>query len=443
MNERRKRRETFAAGQTGVTLLAHSQHRPLPKSANTAPSFYPAFVLAMIFLLALPKGGIAVGGLPVTFGYVLLGALAPFSVLSALRNGGPAPAAIANFLFGYVPISALAMLKLLSNGSSYGLAIYAVTLVILPALMLLIHAPVLERLSERQIGEPVKWCLRFVVFWGLLNFVLFAVSKRFIEIPYLTINPLDLGDIYSKNNRRGILMKLVSTYNNGNIYGVCMVMLLPVYWYFERSRTWLCLFVLAIILSLSRTVWAGLIVVTFGMILSGQLRISRPAVWFSFGSALLMVVALLPLMGWTSDRVVDTNLGGRMAQWNDVVLSAFGQAEVRISEVLYAGLLQSFGIIGTLLALGALAFPVVYAMMNWQLFTPLRRAAVVGVGSYLLMAASDAAFIYPPTIAILLALCALAYRRGDRSASGTASRHIAGPRPLGPITLAEAAARLR
>lgn len=443
MNKRRKRcNETFAAGQSGVTLPAQRQHLPDPRPVER-PGFYPVFVLALIFLLALPKGGVAIAGLPVTFGYIMLGALAPFSLLSALRHGGPAPAAIANFLFGFVPISALAMLKLLSSGSSYGLAIYAVTLVILPVLLLLIHAPLLERLSETQIGEPVKWCLRFVVLWGLLNFVLFAVSKRLIEIPYLTVNPLDLGDIYAKNNRRGVLMKLVSTYNNGNIYGICMVMLLPIYWHFERSRTWLCLFIVAVILSLSRTVWAGLIVVLFGMTLSGQLRISRPMVWFSLGSALLMVVALLPLMGWTSERVVDVKLGGRMAQWDDVVLSAFGQPEVRISEVLYAGLLQSFGIIGTLLAVGALAFPVIYGVLHWQHFTPLRRAAVVGVGSYLLMAASDAAFIYPPTIAILLALCALVYRRGNRASAGVAETQPAMQMPFGPISLAQAAARVR
>lgn len=427
---------------SGAPLLPYEDNGWQAPAGSPAPAVYPFFVLTVIFLIALPKGGIAVGGLPVTFGYLLLGVLAPLAMLAAIRRGGPPPAALANFFFGFVPIAAMAMFKLLGEGSATSSLIYAVILLILPALFLLVYSPILEMLSEDQIGTPLKWSIRFVIVWGLMNFVLFAFTRNLIEVPYLTVNPLNVGEVFAKNNSRGLLMKLVSTYNNGNVFGVCVVMLMPVYWYFEKSRIWRGLLVLAIALSLSRTVWAGLVLAMVGMIWSGQLKLTRPIVWISLAGLVLVVIALLPLMGWTTERVVDTEMGGRMLQWDQIELSFLGQQQVRISEVLYAGLLQSFGLLGTILALIAFAFPLIYGVMNSDLLSPLRRGAVVSVACYLLMAMSDAAFIYPPTIAILLAVSALVYRRGLRG-PGPSEPAIQPARPLGPMTLAEAAARTR
>lgn len=435
-------RPIMARIPSGGPLLPYSDNGWQAAAGPRAPAVYPFYVILVIFLVALPKGGIAVGDMPVTFGYLLLGLLAPPAVLVALRRGGPPPAALANFFFGFVPVAAMAMLKLLGAGSMSSSLIYAVILFILPALFLLVYSPVLEMLSEEQIGTPLKWALRFVAVWGLMNFLIFAFTKTLVEIPYLTVNPLNAGEIYAKNNSRGMLMKLVSTYNNGNVFGVCVLMLLPIYRHFEKSRLWLGLLVLAIVLSLSRTVWAGLVVAMIGMIWSGQLKLTRPAAWISLGGVVLLVIALLPLMGWTTERVVDTEMGGRMLQWDQIELSFLGQPQVRISEVLYAGLLQSFGLLGTLLAVIAFAFPLVYGVINADMLSPLRRAAVVSVACYLLMAMSDAAFIYPPTIAILLAVSTLVYRRGLRG-EAPAAPAIAPRRTIGPMTLAEAAARIR
>ena len=427
---------------SGAPLLPQNDDGWQAAADSGAPVVYPFFVIALIFLVALPKGGIAVGGLPVTFGYLLLGVFAPLAVLAAIRRGGPPPAALANFFFGFVPIATLAMFKLLTTGSQTSSLIYAVILLLLPALFLLVYSPILEMLSERQIGTPLKWAMRFVVVWGLMNFLLFAFTRNLIEIPYLTVNPLNVGEVYSKNNSRGLLMKLVSTYNNGNVFGICMVMLLPVYWYFEKSRLWLGLFVLATALSLSRTVWVGLVLAMVGMIWSGQLKLSRPIVWVSLAGLVLVVIALLPLMGWTTERVVDTEMGGRMLQWDQIELSFLGEQKVRISEVLYAGLLQSFGVLGALLALIAFAFPLIYGVANQNLLSPLRRGAVVSVACYLLMATSDAAFIYPPTIAILLAVSVLVYRRGHHD-SYAGGKPFVPTGKIGVLTLAEAAERSR
>ena len=51
---------------------------------------------------------------------------------------------------------------------------------------------------------------------------------KFIEIPFLTVNAGDYGTLEStKHINRGGYLKLISTYNNGNVYGVATLILLP------------------------------------------------------------------------------------------------------------------------------------------------------------------------------------------------------------------------
>jgi hypothetical protein len=288
----------------------------------------------------------------------------------------------------------------------------------LPGIMLIALCANLEYLTEQQIGGVLKWCMRFVIVWGLMNFVLYILIKHIIEIRYITINAGEVSSVFNKNNRRGALMKLISTYNNGNIFGACMIMLAPIYIYFERSRAWVVAFLTAVVLSLSRTTWFGLAAVGGLMVLTGQIRLSRGYFWIAAAASVVLAVAMVAALGWSSDKVLDTNLGGRLDQWTDLTLSPFGDNTFRIAEILYAGLLRSFGVIGALIALVALVYPVGYALGHAGKLSVLRRAAAVGCAGYLLAAFFDAAFIYPPTIVIYLFASALVYRRGYRLPSG-------------------------
>lgn len=422
-----------------------TRNEGLESSPKTrSPLLFPLFVMLIVLNVAMPKGGIAVGEMPLTFGYIALLGLAPLGLLFVLRGGRVSIAPTTNFLFGYVPIAALTLLKLAYFGSSLALLLYTAILVVFPAIMLLIYAPILESLTERQIGVPLVWCIRFAVVWGIANFLIFAFTKGLIEIPYVTVNPLDIGQIYDKNNRRGVLMKLVSTYNNGNLFGVCMVMLFPVYVYYEKSRAFIVAFCLALVLTLSRTVWFGLAGTVMMMAAAKLIRIGRPSVWLVGGVLSLVVLAVMPFMGWTMDRVVEARMGGRMVYWDDLVLTMFGGSDIKIREVLYASLLQSFGIIGTLSALAAFCFPLVYGLARLDTLNALRRSALVGVAAYLFMAFSDAAFIYPPTIVIFLFVTILLYRHGDFvSATGPAAPPEAIRLPTGPMSLSQAARRVR
>lgn len=216
-------------------------------------------------------------------------------------------------------------------------------------------------------------------------------------------------------------MKLVSTYNNGNIFGVCMITLGPVYLYAEKSRAWKGAFLLAILLTLSRSAWFGMGVMAGVMVVTRQLRINRGYVWVAAIGAVGGVLILLPLLGWTPANLFDSNLGGRFYQFEELVFTWLGAPRIRIAEIIYLGLLQSFGLLGFLGVMLALVFPLLTQGPRLYQLPMLRRAALGGIVCYLMTAASDGAFIFPPVLAIFLFMGALAYRRGYRRAASSVS----------------------
>jgi hypothetical protein len=387
-------------------------------AGSSASAIYWAYVILIVFNVASPKAGIQVYDLPLTFGYMLLGVAAPVGLVALIRRPTLSAAAIGNFI-AYLMVGLIALYKTVLFGVAWSSVVLSLALFIaLPLILLIALSSHLEYLTERQIGGVLKWCLRFVIVWGMMNFVLYILVKHIIEIKYVTINAGEVSSVFNKNNRRGSLMKLISTYNNGNIFGACMIMLAPLYIYFEKSRAWVAAFIVAVILSLSRTTWFGLAAVGGLMVVTGQIRLSRGYFWIATICAVVVAVAMMATLGWSSDKVLDTNLGGRLDQWTDLTLSPFGDNAFHIAEILYAGLLRSFGVVGTLVALVAFLYPIGYALGRARQLSVLRRAAAVGCAGYLLAAFFDAAFIYPPTIAIYLFASALVYRRGYRLPSG-------------------------
>lgn len=383
-----------------------------------ASALYWAYALLIIFNVGSPKAGIEVYGLPLTFGYILLAAAAPIGVIALILRPTLSPAAIGNFI-AYLLVGLITIYKTLVFHAPLAAVLIGLALFIaLPMIVLIGLCAHLEYLSERQIGGILKWSMRFVIAWGIMNFVLFALFHYIVEIKYVTINAGEVSSVFNKNNRRGALMKLISTYNNGNIFGVCMIMLAPVYIYFEKSRAWVVAFLAAIVLSLSRTTWFGLIVVGGLMVVTGQIRLSRGYFWVAVVASAALAIVMMTAVGWSSDAVLDTNLGGRLDQWTGLTISPFGENTFFIAEILYAGLLRSYGVIGGGIAVIAFLYPVGYAIGRGEQLSVLRRAAAVGCAGYLLAAFFDAAIIYPPVIALYLFMSSLVYRRGFRLPSG-------------------------
>lgn len=401
-------------------VLPGSRHAPVAEPIRRISSVYWVFALLLIFNIASPKAGILFFGIPLTFGYMLLGIFAPVALIGLVRRPTLSPAAAANFFLGYLLAGLIVLYDTVFFSSAWtSVVTYLTIFIILPMIILVAMSSHLEYVSEKDIGTVLKWCVRFVIVWGIMNFVLYALFKHIIEIKYVTVNAGELSSVFDKNNRRGSLMKLISTYNNGNVFGASMIMLAPLYIYFEKSRFWITALLIAVVLSLSRTAWFGLLAIGFLMVATGFIRLSRIYFWISLIGAAGAGVVMMAVLGWDSSKLLDTNLGGRFEQWSDIEISPLGQGSIRVAEILYAGLLRSFGVIGSLVVMVALLFPVVYAALNRQRLSRLRMAAAIGCGGYLLIAFFDAAFIYPPVIVIYLFASAMIYRRGYRLPSST------------------------
>ncbi|CAN5272313.1 hypothetical protein BH10PSE15_BH10PSE15_18970 [soil metagenome] len=404
-------------------VLSRSWSPPLAQSArasagSNASAIYWAYVLLAIFNIASPKAGIEVFGLPLTFGYILLAVIAPIALVGLIGRPTLSAASIGNFV-AYLIVGLIGVYKTyLYGAAAFSVVLNLALFIALPMIMLVAFSAYLEYLTEKQIGEVLRWCMRFVIAWGLMNFVLYALFKYIVVIEYLTTNASEAAGVIGRNNRRGDLMKLVSTYNNGNIFGVCMIMLGPIYLYFEKSRAWALAFLIAVVLSLSRATWLGLLIIGMLMALTGQIRLSRGYFWLAMTGSIVLAVIMAAWIGWSVDSFTDPTLHHRIDQWTDLTLLPFGENTFRIAEILYAGLLRSFGVIGFLIALVALLFPVGYALGHYAQMSVLRRAAMVGCIGYLIVAFVDAAFVVPPTIVIFLFASALVYRRGFRLPSG-------------------------
>jgi len=399
-----------------MTTLHHQNARRGTRG-NPAPlrSHLPVIGVALlvIFNLALPKGGIKILNLPLTWGYLLLLLLTPLAGLGLIGRRQIAHEPLIQALACFMPTAAMVVAKaLLYDLPMQTWAIYVTIFGVLSGAMLIALVPYLEDVPADMLGRFLRLAMRFVVLWGLMNFVLRIVTGQFIEIPYVTVNAADVGDIFSKMNNRGGLMKLVSTFNNGNIYGVCMVIVTPMYLLFEKNRTFVALLFIALVCTLSRTVWFGVVGMIVMMIVGGQIRLANPLVWLGTLAALLGVIALMPVLGWSPDKLVDTRLGGRDVYFDAYEFTVLGGDHMQVPELVYYGFAQSFGVLGMLFPLAGMLFAPVYAAINWATLNPLRRAAAIGAASYLIAALIDGAFILPPTFVLFLFACGMVYRRG-------------------------------
>lgn len=376
--------------------------------------------LLCIFLIAFPKGGFKVGTIPITWGYILLFLVCAASFFLMWKEGLKVylPAPRLQVLLLCFPFQAYAFFILMfSKVSSVGFLLSAmVSLIAMPFLFLLVLNNYFDRPNFRSSFIPLfKALILFVAIYGIFLFFYRIKSGITLEIPYLTANIDDSGTLDSeKNNMRGDLSKLISTYNNGNIYGVCVLIFFPLYMEYEKRFIPRVLVITSLILTLSRTAWVGLLIY-FALTFSKEFL--KPKTWI-YLFLLIVVIAIagpiiLEAMGKDTSFLFDKDLGGRAKQLdalNDI--SFFGDFEFSaITEIVYLSILKDFGIIG-------LVFFVLYLMAPLIVHYNYRKLAVTqnavskawwGLLLYVIIAASDGAILLIPVMAFYWFLAAFVF----------------------------------
>ncbi len=370
----------------------------------------------MVFLVLFPKGGFKIGPLPLTWGYLFLAGSTPFLLLIrllVLPLRIPMRAFVALCLT--LPMQILLLYAVVFYGiSSFGFFISTVTgFVVFPILFLAIYPPFFQYVDGVRLSHYFRWCILLAAVWGIFLFILHPITGKFVEIPFLTVNAGDYGELENtKHINRGLFFKLISTYNNGNLYGVCTLMLMPMYDLWEDKRWRRLIVKLALLMTLSRTVWAGLILseaLSVVVLLAGQLE-TFPRLYL--GKATQRAVVLLVTIGFVLASLLfnsssiafllDPTFGNRTGEISIAAQATFlpSTAVDGLQEVAYTSAAQKFGFTGGAAFFLLMFSPILLLLVDtsaWR--SPMRRAALKGLVLYMFLAAVDAAFNFIPTMA--------------------------------------------
>ena len=396
-----------------------------PKNrASIAHSFrQPVLMLNMIALwinLAFPKAGIYLGSIPINIGYLMLG-LGAFSVVCAILLSQYSLTRPEYFAMPLLLGSAFfQLLTVVLQGSSTDLGMligHFTSLAIVPPLVLLSAGYVLSHTSRANVFRLMLWALVIIIVFGVINFVFLNVFKQMIGIPFLTFTGKDF-DISTKYIDRGGVIKLISTYNNGNIFGVNVVMWSGLVLYGSpKSRRLISKFFMttlnllvkaALLLTLSRTVWITMIFSEVFLRFFVFRRLNHIlSLFFVLGLLLFLVFGAASL--FVKDPfafIFDANFGARRSQL-DMSWSFWpNQAFSGTVEIVYASMLTNFGAVGLGLFFLTWAWPALIPPINFE-----GRLVQMGLLAYLLAMGADGAFIYVPTQATYWFLVAFAFNR--------------------------------
>ena len=372
---------------------------------------YLAAVL-LTFIVLLPKGGIKPGGIPLTTGYFFLFLFAGLSFTTYTYTGKIRWIGKNQFicLVAFLPFFAIATFKIIGAGfESLGfLFAFYVSLFAIPAIFLLFFYHPLKQVSFEFIKSTLVKFVFLTAFYGIFLFFYKLYTGSFIEIPLVTVNIGDVGEIKNKAINRGGIFKLISTYNNGNIYGVCMMMLLPLYNYYEEKGYRKFILKLALLLTLSRTVWGGLVAFEILNFIFIKKKTAKSILGVFVTLVLVFVGLLLSLILLSTDIsfIADRNLGGRIGQ-----LAAVYQAEFfpnldkpfeTIFEMVYLSVLNNFGWLGMVSFIIYLTMPLILYAMNKISYSKSieKKLLALGLVLYLIVAFLDGAILYIPTMPI-------------------------------------------
>lgn len=381
-----------------------------------------AVSLLVILLVAFPKGGIKLGPVPITFGYMFLGVLAAISALLNLARGRYRSFSRRPMLafWATLPLQGVTILLALSVDSAHAdyTFSFVVGFVLLPWVFLFVLLPQIRDMDLRDLETWVCRCVSFAAAYGIFLFIYVIIRKKFFYIPYLTINAGDVsqfasGDPTKDIYRGGGIFKLISTYDNGNIYGAAILMLLPLYDLVQRSRVWRLVVRASLLMTLSRTVWFGL--VAYELIAALYVRKLRRITLFYILLFLAItlggVLYLLSFMHFGLGFVFDPTLGGRTKELHQIRAVLAPGDIVFPSEIIYVNVLIGLGIAGLVGFLIAMLSPIFIAVTGSMRNDSYVKTFVLGMGMLLICGFSDGPILLIPIMAFYWALAALALTR--------------------------------
>lgn len=367
------------------------------------------FTAVILFVLFFPKAGIKVGGIPLTWGYLILSLI---SINFLFRKKWiVSKNHFLAFIF-QIPFQCISLIAMYLNGiehTQFAIAFF-VNFIFFPFLILSLFSEYVNKFYLSHFYSLLKKGILFVSIFGIFLFFFKFFTGYLIKIPFLTLNYHDINTIEFKCNQRGDLFKLISTYNNGNLYGICILMILPLYQIIENKSWKHWIVKLSLLLTLSRTVWVGLFVCELLMQMSIKNLKNGKLINILIKSIPIFIFIIIFVLREDISFIFDTTLGGRSKQFDTLFdLSFLGHSSFAgIGEIVYLGILKYFGVIGLIFFLGAMLAPLFIAIrfLNKENCS-IRKSIFKGLLLYLFIACGDGAILLIPVMAFYWFLSAL------------------------------------
>ncbi|MFR0689846.1 O-antigen ligase family protein [Enterobacterales bacterium AE_CKDN230030158-1A_HGKHYDSX7] len=361
--------------------------------------------IVVVFLVALPKSGFYAGSTPIYGPYLIVLAITPILLMLRLNTPVRQIRPLSRCTLAIAPFWAVwVATELFIGHENVGyLGGHLFVFILIPTFFYLLSLLYSEQ-TQATIFRTLTLSIRVVAVFGILSFLHAVLTGDYLNIPYLTTGGGDdVLSVWQRNNQRGDLFKLVSTYNNGNIYGLCMAMLTPLYFRLEHRPLFKAILVASMILTLSRTVWL-LTVLALLMTYGERLTLRRFVALVASLIVCATAAIFLSANYLGGDRfLMDSSLGNRdQFFWMLDEFRLMPQEPISaITEIPYLSIYHDFGLIG--LVCFALFFISPLLIGNPSPFSlrlrPDLRAVNAGVLIYLFASLSDSALLFVPSFA--------------------------------------------
>lgn len=230
-------------------------------------------LLTVFFNIWFPKAGIKIGEIPLTVGNVVFAVtfflwiyekikckkFRSYRICSIILIG------IAYFILKYTVVFG-------TQGTIIGSIGFIIPLIIYPLVFFIISDVIDDKQKMESIIKCIIYGFFFLSIYSILQYII-GIEK--CCIPGVTVNYSDYsnwGRLWYMHKSNGIVVestKIVSTYQNGNLYGINTLLIYPIVYNYYKNRnrkllaTSLILFVVCVFLSLSRACWLGIVLFIF------------------------------------------------------------------------------------------------------------------------------------------------------------------------------------
>ena len=235
--------------------------------------YFILIILTIFFNWVFPKAGIKIEGIPLTIGIVLFVLLCFAWLLKSFKCKFSLCREMQFILITSFYFLIRILIAIINNVKISDIINYTVPLILFPFIYIIIINEVDDILKYDKIMKILTYGFIIITIYSIIQSI-FGISN--VDIPGLTVNLtdyLEYGNDWYMNKSNGIVesnVKIVSTYQNGNLLGVNLFIFFPIIYEYltvkkkdKLALFTLFLFIITELLTLSRSCWIGMLIFIF------------------------------------------------------------------------------------------------------------------------------------------------------------------------------------